>query len=98
MTPSRPHVRWKLVADTLFSQPVGQETKARTIADMMVSTWSMEQCADGEMLNLSYLPGAVLVGHVLQEHEYLLGNRQGRQRLVVVILQAILPQTRFLGL
>ena len=27
MTPSRPHVRWKMVVDTLFSQHVGQETE-----------------------------------------------------------------------
>ena len=46
MTPSRPHVRWKMIVDTLFSQPVGQETKVRPRADMMVSTQSMAWCAD----------------------------------------------------
>ena len=103
MTPSRPHVRWNLVADTLFSQPVGHETKV----DKMVSNRSMELCADeSETLNLSrYLPGPFLVGHVPQEHEHLLCNKQGRQPLVVVTLQANLlkvpfkkgPQTGFLG-
>ena len=47
-------MRWKLVADTLFSQPVSQETKAPTMVDVMVSTPSMERYADEvETLNLS---------------------------------------------
>ena len=92
MTLSRPHVRWKLVADTLFSQPLGHETKAQQRVDMMVSTWSMVRCADeDETLNLSDISRKQFWLPMYHRNmSTFLAIGRGGQPMVVIALQATL--------